>query len=48
MALGYPLLQPLVVALLLGLLLFVYRWSLSRAAALMAYRAETIVEKLRA
>jgi len=47
-ALGYPLLQPLVVALLLGLLLFVYRWSLSHAAALMAYRGETIVEKLRA
>ncbi len=46
-ALGYPLMQPLVVALLLGLLLLVYRFSLPYAAALMAYRAEMIVDKLR-
>jgi len=46
-ALGYPLLQPLVIAVLLGLLLWVYRWSLSHAAALMAYRSESIVDKLR-
>ena len=46
-ALGYPLLQPLIVALLLTLLLLVYRFSLSRAAALMAYRAESMVDKLR-
>jgi hypothetical protein len=46
-ALGYPLLQPLVVTLLLCLLLLVYRFSLPYAADLMAYRAETIVDKLR-
>jgi len=46
-ALGYPAFQPLIVAMLLGLLLLVYRFSLSRAAALMAYRAEKIVDKLR-
>jgi hypothetical protein len=46
-ALGYPALQPLAVGLLLGLVLLVYRWSLSGAAALMARRAEALVEALR-
>ena len=46
-ALGYPAFQPLIVAMLLGLLLLVYRFSLARAAALMAYRAEKMVGKLR-
>jgi ABC-2 type transport system permease protein len=46
-ALGYPAFQPLIVAMLLGLLLLVYRFSLPRAAALMAYRAEKMVDKLR-
>jgi len=47
-ALGYPGFQPLILAMLLGLLLLVYGFSLSRAAALMAYRAEKMVDKLRA
>jgi ABC-2 type transport system permease protein len=47
-ALGYPRLQPLTLGASLVLLMLIYRWSLSRAAALMAYRAEDLMEKLRA
>lgn len=47
-ALGYPALQPLVVAALLVGMLALYRRSLRWAARLMRGRAESIVESLRA
>ena len=46
LALDAPRTQPWAVGSLLAVLLLAYRWSLGQAAALMAYRAETIVDHL--